>query len=374
MLHFIHFKHLASGNPLSKLYANMALRSFALSLIGIFVPVYLLSKNYSLNEVFLFFLIIAATHACMAIPATRFAFRFGYSAGALASIPFLVAAYIFIGTIEQFHWPLFYISLLFGIGDALFWMAYHSDFAECSINEKVGEEVGYMRIVNVAAAAVAPLLGGGILLVSNFNVLIMIVSGILFISTVPLFFIQKNNLHKPFSLKDIFCKETLKNNFLYAVHGFDQGLGGIVWPIFTYLAVLHSFTLLGFSVSISLIVSLFTIYIIGKLSNRFPKEVLHVGVLGTSLTWIARGFLVTTSFGVYAANIAGGLFNNLVTIPFSALVYKSANGHGSCNALIAREICYHLGLIVLYIFLIATTSFFAAFFIGIFLPLLLLLY
>lgn len=370
----IHLKHLTLGNPLSKLYANMALRSFALSLIGIFVPVYLLSIGYQLNDVFFFYLVMSLTHAVISFPAIRFSFRFGYSAGALASIPLFIIAYFLLSSLDSTHTSLWLIAVLFGIGDSLFWMAYHSDFAECSDGEKMGEEVGFLRIINVAVSACAPLLGGGILFFSNFNVLMFVVSSMLFISSIPLFFIKKKVSHPTVFFKDLFRRQACKDNILYAIHGFDQGLGGVVWPIFTYVAVLHSFALLGFSVTLSLLVSLATIYMIGKLSNRFPRHVFHVGVLGTSLTWIMRVFTVTTPFGVYMANIAGGFFNNVLTIPFAALVYKTVNGHGSCNALLAREIFYHIGLIVLYSFLMMTTSFFAAFFTGIFLPLLLLLY
>jgi len=48
------FLHFLKNRELNELYATMAIKSFSISLIGIFIPIYLLNLGYTLQSVFSF--------------------------------------------------------------------------------------------------------------------------------------------------------------------------------------------------------------------------------------------------------------------------------------------------------------------------------
>ena len=52
------------------MYWTMALKTFAVSLVGVFVPAYLYKLGYSLKLIFIYFLIREVTELLMVIPTT----------------------------------------------------------------------------------------------------------------------------------------------------------------------------------------------------------------------------------------------------------------------------------------------------------------
>ncbi|MEK7122426.1 MAG: hypothetical protein AAB855_01065, partial [Patescibacteria group bacterium] len=152
-IHSAHSLQTFFRNELNELYLSMALRSFSFSLVGIFVPIYLLTKGYALEQVFWFLCLTHAVHALFAYPAAHVALRWGSAIGASASIPFFLIFYALLYVIDGPHWPLWLLALFAGIGNPLFWIAYHFDFISCSHGTSRGQEVGMMKLTNAVATA-----------------------------------------------------------------------------------------------------------------------------------------------------------------------------------------------------------------------------
>ena len=80
------------------MYVSVALRDLALSMYGIFVPLYLfVDLNYSLNKVLLFFLLYAVSVTLSVIPAAKFTSRYGIKHGILISMFLLIIYNIALG-------------------------------------------------------------------------------------------------------------------------------------------------------------------------------------------------------------------------------------------------------------------------------------
>jgi hypothetical protein len=369
MHHFSpHALHGFFRNQLNELYISMALRSFAFSLVDVFVPIYLLIQGYTLQNVFLFFVIVHAVHAVCAYPAARIALRVGFWAPVLISSVLFVLFFFFLHTIGVYHWPLWLLGLVNGIANPLFWMAYHIDFVSCSDAKKRGEEVGTVKIMNIAATAVAPALGAVIISTWGFPFLITLVSILLACSTIPLFFSNnRSGVSDSIRLSDVFRHQKIRDVLNYFGHGIDQGLGA-VWALFIFLGISQTLTVIGFASSVSLLCSFLTIFLVGKLSNHHARSVLAFGSIGTSLTWITRLLYVTTPFMVYVTNAIGGVFSSAVIVPFSVIVYGKSSDQKSCRPLIAGEILFHAGKVVLFSLMAVTVNFWGAFLTGALVP------
>lgn len=370
MHHFsAHSLHSFFENQLNELYISMALRSFAFSLVDVFVPIYLLLQGYSLQSVFLFFVVVHAVHAVCAYPSARIALRIGFWAPVLVSSTLFILFFFLLHTIGDYHWPLWLLGLISGVANPLFWMAYHIDFVSCSDAKRRGQEVGTIKIMNIAAAAFAPALGAAIISFGGFPVLISIVSILLAFSTLPLVFSKnRSGVSDSIRFSDIFHHQAFRESINYFGHGIDQGLGA-VWALFIFLTISQTLAVIGVASSIGLICSFLSIFLIGKLSNHHARFVLAVGGVGTSLTWITRLLYIKTPLLVYVSNAIGGIFASAVFVPFSVIVYGRSSDHQSCRPLITGEILFHVGKVVLFSLLALTSNFWGAFLAGAFVPL-----
>ena len=59
--HFAIHRVVKIRNELEEIYLNQVIRTFAVSLIGIFIPIYLLNIGFALNEALFYLMVVMAT-------------------------------------------------------------------------------------------------------------------------------------------------------------------------------------------------------------------------------------------------------------------------------------------------------------------------
>src|SRR3989338_5103928 len=128
-MHNWHFFHFFKSRELNEMYVSIAIRAFALSLIGVFVPVYLYKIGYPLFSVFLFYAIQSFFQIIFSIPAAKFSSRYGIKHSMLISVPFLIVFFFLLYSIENVAIPLTLLALFGGISTSMFWVPYHIDLA-----------------------------------------------------------------------------------------------------------------------------------------------------------------------------------------------------------------------------------------------------
>lgn len=351
---FSHTLHLLFNKRLDRieeLYLNVSVRSFALSMIDIFIPIYLLKLHYSLPSVLLFYAIINGTHALFVLPATKISSEFGFKYSIFFSLPFLISFYILLYTLELYHWPLYLLAIILGINKALFWMGYHTNFSKVSEKKYRGEEVGFAKIFTSIFGVIGPFVGGLILTFIGFKLLFVVVFLLLFISTIPLFF--SKDIHEPisFSVKKFFTDWEIKNLLSFAGHGIETGVGMVIWPIFIFFSIVDSFTILGSVKSLSLFFSLAFIFVIGRASDVRRRLVLKIGALLNSIIWVIKTF-IRTSLQVFTIDSFYGMAKTAILIPFDALSYDKANRGNILEFIMFREIGIQAGRVILFLSMI----------------------
>ena len=217
--------HFLRNRELNELYISVAIKSFASSMITIFIPIFLLKLDYSLTHVLIFYAILNATHALFVIPAAKISSKYGYKHSIFFSIPILIVFYLALYTLEQFHWPLYLLAIIFGVNNALYWIGYHVDFSIFSDKKNRGEEIGTTRIINSIFHVFGPIIGGLILTFIGFQALFVTVSVLLLASAIPLFF--SKDIHKPvpLSFKRIFKGQQIKDAFVFMIRFPDPDPG-----------------------------------------------------------------------------------------------------------------------------------------------------
>lgn len=358
-----YFSEILRNKELTELYTSVAIKSFAVSMISIFIPIFLLKLDYSLTNVLLFYAILNATHALFVIPAAKISSKYGYKHIIFYSIPILIIFYLGLYTLEQFHWPIYLLAIIFGINNALYWIGYHIDFSIFSDKKERGKEVGIAKIVTLVFYILGPIIGGLILTFIGFQSLFATVSVLLIVSTIPLFF--SKDIHKPvpLSIKGIFKGQKIKNALAFAGHGIESGVSSVVWPIFIFFTILNNFTTLGIVSSLSLLFSLVFILIVGKFSDVYRKLVLKIGAILNTIIWGIR-FFIKSTFQVFIVNSFYGISQTLISIPFDALSYDKANKSNIVKFIMFREIIIQIGRVVLFLFMATITTQTIGFFLG----------
>lgn len=347
MFSFTKYVHYFLNKELSELYLSVAIRTFALSLISIFVPIYMLNLGYSLVDVLGFYIIYYIFHGTFSFFAAKLSLKIGFKHSMILTVPFLILFYILLYTITTYNWPLALLALVGAINNAIFWIAFHVDFVKSSVKRKRGEELSIFRVITYILNIFGPLLGAVVISFMNFHYLFVLVSILLVFSLVPLFFSKDIRVSKKISFKKIFRVQSWKNSVVFFGNGIETATGGVIWPVFIFLIV-GGYLSLGIIASVATFFSLISVLAVGRLCDKFKRRsILKVGSVTQSAAWFFKLF-VTTGPEIILVNTFSGIVNSLKDLPLNIMLYDKADKRNVVEFIVFREIVIALGRIALF--------------------------
>lgn len=352
--HHHHLKFLAN-RELDELYISIALRYFGLSMISIFVPIFLIKMGYSLFTVLMFLGLSNLVHALCVIPAAKVASRFGCKHTILFSIPITILFFFMLYSLEVYHWPIYLLSVVKGVYNSHYWLGYHVDFSTFSDKKNRGSEVGFANIVGTAVHVIGPAAGGFILVFLGFKLLFAFVSVLLVLSAIPLFFSKDGHDAFNFSITGIFKGRKIRDYIGFSAYAVEGGINMALWPLYIFFAVLNSYSTLGMVSSVSLFVSLIFTFFVGRLADIKRKLLLKIGSFLNAAVWMIRT-MVATSLQVFAVDSLYGITQTLVNIPFEAISYDKAHKQGLFKFIMFREILINLSRGLFYMVIAVISS------------------
>lgn len=340
---------------LTQVYISSAVRSFAISLIGLFVPLYLyIDRGFSLEQTLYFFIFYAVIFAISTPFAAKFASRFGLKHSVLLGIPFYLVFVLLLYFLPVLNTPLYIIAAMLGLSQSFYWMGLHLVFTHASDHKHRGEEVGKRKGITIVATMFAPLLGGFLIKFSGFKIVFILASVLLFLSAFFLFLSKEDYVKYHFSLRSMLDKKHWENSLFFVARGTHVIAAGVVWPlfIFTILNDYFSLGLVGFILSA---ISALLVLFVGKYSDHTNKRKIIHWVAGfESLSWILRA-LVVKAWHVFAVTIFGAITLGIFEAPVGALEYDKARGHAA-PYFVSREVFICLGRILLLVFVLMIDS------------------
>jgi len=335
------------------IYLNIAIRTAALSLVNIFIPVYLFLKAQSyfgnniiigLYGVIAYYFIDRLIAFIFTIPAAQFIAHFGFRISVSLSNFFLILTFIFLNA--SAHNPIYFVfaAVSSGIVTPFYWIAYHTVFAEDGLVNNFGQEISEANIIGSMAYAVGPALGGIVIVFYGFPVLFVFALLIILLSGLPFLFVPslpKKNHQVSYSKTLEWLKNPSHQNEEIAYFGRHalEIVGGIFYPIFMFL-IAESFGKIGFLASISFFLGTFATYFAGKIydKNKGPR-LLKLGSLITFFIWLGRSF-VTQFWQLATLDLSMKSFGAFYSIPFDSMIYQRSRGKNEnvLTFITAREI------------------------------------
>ena len=354
MPHNFRLLHFTLKKELTSVYESILLRTLALSLISLFIPIYLnKDANFSCSEVLIFYVIVftfivvgyhlSNNHICS---------KFGTSRSILLSVPFNLLFFFLLYNLDKFPIGIYIAPFVYGLSIGLYWSAFHFEFAYRSDSDHRAEEVKFWYAFASIIGIIGPLIGGFLISVAGFGIVFILVLLLLLLSVAP-FFKSKSeeDISRKVVMKNCFRAEYFHHAPKYFVQGLRDMSMGIFWPLYMFL-VLGEFLKLGAIFAVSALVSAFAIWIVG---NRIDK--VRKGFFSRVSAFIYGIVSVTKAFAVdflqiLGINIASGISGGIAEVSVNALAYDSANKSQISEYIFFREIIFFASRITIILILL----------------------
>jgi len=349
----------------SSLYITNTLKTFAESLIGIFIPIYIfrltnlpeIAQSTIVNSI-MWILIYYFLRSLIILSSINFVtnFVFGkinFKRSIFFSNIFLAVALVFLSQ-AAIH-PIFLIisSVPLAFSAILYWIPYHILFTRNSASSSghFGKNYGKRILFENAAAALGPLLGATLITLYGFNMLFVVGIFIMLCSSIPILLGVKEHPHGKHSAKHIFINTLKDKKYRYdtiaiSSEASDSILYSIFWPIMLFV-VLKSFEKVGIITSISVALSSISAIIVGTAIDKGNSKIIHkIGVAVNTLLYLPRVF-VTTAIPIYIIDVADRINGTLYGIPMISKMYEHAkSGHHDSDFIIYRDFIVHISICV----------------------------
>ncbi len=360
MTHPLHYVRFLLSKELNAFYVSIVLRSLAFSMVGIFVPLYLYKElGYGLSSIVFYYLIYSFLFGVLSFPSAWIVDKLSFRYIILICSPLYILYFVLLHFLKFNPSLFFIIPVVLGIVDALFWLAFHFEFSGISESKTRGAEIGNWYRFSLFAGLVGPLMGGSILLFSDFSLLFLLVGILLFGSAVPMFFCSHRNRRYDVDFKKVFMKKQIRDGLAFLGQGGVIIVAVVFWPIFVY-GILGGYLKLGSLATGVGIVSILFTFIMSRLSDKYNRrKLIRIGALFHSVTWFLKMGIQTVShlIGLYAL---GAITSIAANLPFIALTYdKSKN---KTEYFIMREVYMSIGRVLILILILITGKLIHGFF------------
>jgi MFS family permease len=336
---------------LPRILQMVSINGFALGLVSIFIPIYLLKLGYSVQSVMLWMFILHTSLLIFCFLAVYFSNKFGLVRTLQTRFAFLLTHLILLLVLPNFRWLFPIIPIIIGLEGAFYWMPLNILLVRNTESQTMGESVGKLAAYPQIFSIWCPLVGGLVAGALGFTTLFIVAMAIVGLAVIPLLPLQSQKTSFKFTLGN--AREIFHKNKQFIVPEIVDNFmedAGVIWSIFVYLK-LTSITQIGIIGTIGSIVAILFTLSIGKLTDKWNKhKLIKIGAVLISLIWIfqaAMGQNFPNVWLFYIATIGMTLSLKTFLIPYSSIIFNQAR-EDDAQFIVLREVPVVLGRLLLY--------------------------
>lgn len=331
--------HFFNNKELDEIYIGTALRSFAISMISLFVPIYFWKLGYSFIDICVFYILLHVFGMIISIPLTTFSLhKIGLKHTLLLHVPFFLIFFWLLYGLETTHFPLWILALSLTFGNMFYWIPFHINFAKSSSTKSQGAQLGMIEILTFILKIFGPLIGGILIsTVANGFQIIFILSGVLLlISGIVYLYTEDYKEPEKVKMREIVKYHERKDVLSFFGEMIRSKALAVLWPLFIFIA-LKDAVMVGSIAAVSNLLLVIITSFLGKFSDTHDKKkMLKYGGFAHAITIIFRGF---ASSAVQMALFQGfGAFTfAFINIPYKSIVYLNSKKRDIAKYIIGRE-------------------------------------
>lgn len=325
-----HYWRNVGFDELSELYTSMMFRSLAMSLVGIFIPIYLYELGHTVWEICLFFALMCFAWSVFVLPVAYIIAKYGPKHSMLASYVFQVITMLLLLSLKEENWPLPLIAILLAFSNCLFFSAFHVDFSKVKHKNHGGKELGWMFGMDKVGAILGPLIGGLVAYWAGSQYIFVVAVVVLFIGIVPLFLSSEPvATNQKIDFRNLKVGKIKWDLLSYAFYTIENNISTIVWPLFIGVFVFsdNPYAQLGAITSVSMFIAIFFARAIGKtIDKKKGRQLLRAGSVINAALHLFRPF-TGNYIGALGINIANEAVTPMYRMAYSKGMYDAADDH-----------------------------------------------
>ena len=304
------------------------LRTLGLSLVGVFVPVYLYQLGYGVDAIALFFALVFGFRVVTDLLGAWLVGYFGPKHIMILSHIFLVLTLSLLLSLETTMWPLGFVAFMYAIALGFFFTAYHIEFSKLQSVKRAGSQISTMYRLGKFSSAIGPLVGGVIATFVSVQVSIFVALTIIMISAIPLALSPEPvRTRQHVTWKGFPWKETKWDFISNMGLSFDQMAYVFIWPLYASIFIFTDdvYLAVGIMTSLGLFVSVLNATILGKLIDRGKGRILMT--IGVALQSMAHALRTVITLPIQAMGFNAGAdsLTSAIRMPYTKGVYAQAS-------------------------------------------------
>ncbi|MFH1662056.1 MAG: MFS transporter [Candidatus Falkowbacteria bacterium] len=343
-------KKLFNSNLL-KLNAMNSIEGFGWSLIGIFIPIYLLSLGYSLKQVFIYFIIQNTSIMLSSFFVVIIGKKISLKKILIFRFPFLLLFLILLYNLKTINFPINLLAIIDGFQLAFFWLPMHILFSQFANKNDIGSSTGKLFAIPKFVTMFCPLIGGLIAINFGFKILFITATTFFLAGLIPILYAKISPLNYDFKIEDGLTLYKKYKKYFYSeiCNNIGEEIEGVIWPIFVYINLINiaSIGLIGTLLAVSS--AIFTL-VVGRIADKTDKmKMIKASVIFISIVWILR-FIFNNELAFYILTIISGIVFVVFSIPYYSIFYQIAQKEKAPIFFAFREIPVNIARVIVFSF------------------------
>lgn len=346
------------GRDINQIYIYELLKNFSLSLIGVFIPIYIVSQGFSLYHAGLFIVLSGVTGIIFSYPVAKIVSRFGFKHGLIASYFFIVPGLVAIRSFELSLILIVVSSILYNLGRVTHNICLNSEFAVDSKEKTRGKDSGRMLSLPNISRVIAPLAGGVIFASLGFDSLLVVAVFFLLLSILPLLVSKDHRDPMDYSFRSIIRQEHVKTVPLFIIRGIQAVTAVAVFSLFIYYSVGGALDV-GWARALDSLGFVLTGLVTGRFIQRYgERSAVILGTSGAAIIHVLRS-LVVLPLQAFAVSFIGGIFFQIYHVPIYTKFANRAEEEDILEFYTLRKIFVSVGNILTVFTLLGSYIFFS---------------
>lgn len=348
-----HIRHHQKLRPVREIYWSIGINGLGLSLVSIFVPIYLYNLGYSLRTILLVYMVDFAARIILQPLAGRFIARFGPKHGLVLAVFFSIIALMLLTTLRSSPNVLWLIPLASAALNVFHFLAFMTYFARSYEEGKVSKQVSILSQLIITVTTIGPFIGGIIATALGLHIALVIAICFVLASLIPLTASSEPFTRQRFSLRDLPWRQ-MKTDVLGSYgRAIEARSAKIVWPLAIFLLV-GTYAEVGLITTISFLAIIIANRVATVLVKTRPRTIMWVGSIGNAGAHLGK-VMVDGSVGATIVNFLDGVTNTFSMIPFQSALYRHARSNNTVSFVTAFNSVNDLGSLSLFAVLFGAT-------------------
>ncbi len=345
-------------NRYNDLIISNTLRNFALSLISLFLPIFLIKLGYTILTILILEILMLTFSLFLHFATILILRKLGIKKTLVTSYLITILFYIILYNSEAIikdNGKIIFLFFMGGINvvfSTLFWMAHHLHFIKVTKKRNSGKSYGLLMAIPTLLGVTSPLIGSILITNFGFKSAFIVATILMILSSFALFFSKEINIkHNKVNMKNVLKGGGFKVNMMFFIEGVSIIATGFIWPLMLFLTGKELITLGILYLFSNLVYSYISYYSGNLIDKKGIKKILLIGTIGHGFSVILRALSKTMLF-ITGFQSMGAFFGALWDISFTSNFYKNSHKH-PVDSVLNREVYLHLGRISMFLLTIS---------------------